>query len=398
MKRFVDTTFGVFFLFGIVFIPVHFIGGIFQKQLTIFLFYHPVSFLQNGLFKQALTTPDFSSDTISLNILLLLLFLISGCVGFFIHYSAGKSFEINSFIRIIIAYYLSFILLKYGFDKVFKAQFYLPEPNILYERFGNLSKDILFWSTIGTSRFYSVSTGIIEVLTALLLLFRPTRTLGILISTIVFFHILLINFGFDISVKSFSLFLFFASVYLMSATIKSLYGFLILQQNQRLQRIDFKVHLPNFIRSGIKLFIIGLMFIQVILPYVNSGNYNDDISERPFLHGVYKINSTEINGDTLSFNSFPYKYLYIHRNNYLILENQDGFRKEYYFNVNNVSNSLELYDYDQHFKTASFEYNKKDSILRLHYEEYIIEAKAQNWRLLPALQNSTHLTIDQITH
>jgi len=396
LNRFVDTTIGLFFLLGIIFIPIHFIGGIFQNKLTTFLFYPLVSVLQNGLFNQTLVSPDFSSDTISLNILLLLLFFIAGCIGFFIPFKAYKRLQINSFIRVVIVYYLAFILLKYGFDKVFKAQFYLPEPNILYERFGNLTKDILFWSTIGTSRFYSVSTGIIEVLTALLLLFRPTRTLGILLSIVVFFHIVLINFGFDISVKTFSLFLFFASVYLILPAIKSLFAFLILQQKQRIQKLDFKVSLPHFASAGIKLFVIGWMFIQVILPYVSFRNFNDDTSERPFLHGVYKINNTEINGEVLAFNTFPYKYIYIHRNNYIILEDQDGIRKDYYFNLNNVSNSLDVYDYDQNFKRVFFEYNKNDSILRLHYENYILDAKAQNWRLMPALQNTFHLTIDQI--
>jgi hypothetical protein len=60
---------------------------------------------------------------------LLLSFLLVFILGSFRISLAG----IPSLFKCISIYYIAAVLLKYGFDKVFKRQFYLPEPNIRTE-------------------------------------------------------------------------------------------------------------------------------------------------------------------------------------------------------------------------------------------------------------------------
>ncbi len=106
--------------------------------------------------------------------------------------------KINYWFQVFISYYLALQLLKYGFDKVFKAQFYLPEPNTLFTPLANLTPDILYWSAMGTSRFYSVFMGLLEIIPAILLLFKPTRVIGAMIASLVLLNVVMINFGFAI--------------------------------------------------------------------------------------------------------------------------------------------------------------------------------------------------------
>ena len=109
--------------------------------------------------------------------------------------------------HVLVSNMLAFFLLRYGFDKLFKHQFYLPEPNTLYTPVGLLSKDILFWTSMGTSHSYNVFMGLIEIIPAFLLFFKRTRMLGGLISFAVLLNVLMINIGFDITVKILSSFL-----------------------------------------------------------------------------------------------------------------------------------------------------------------------------------------------
>ncbi|MBL0144471.1 MAG: hypothetical protein IPP48_00540 [Chitinophagaceae bacterium] len=80
-----------------------------------------------------------------------------------------RNLKIYNFCTTACYHYLIIILLKYGLDKIFKTQFYLPEPNTLFTTVGHLDKDILFWSTMGSSHLYNTITGCIEILAAVLL-------------------------------------------------------------------------------------------------------------------------------------------------------------------------------------------------------------------------------------
>lgn len=156
---------------------------------------------------------DYSSDSYSMLGLIIILLLTSIIFSFLINKKWFKHFLL--IIEYICVIYISVILIKYGIDKILKAQFPEPEPNILFTRFGNLDKDILFWSTIGTSKIYNIITGSIELFSGALLLFKRTRFLGLLLAIISFTQILIINISFDISVKFFSLILLLMSLFLV---------------------------------------------------------------------------------------------------------------------------------------------------------------------------------------
>lgn len=395
MKKSIGNIVAVFLLLSFLFVPLTFNGKDWQYGLTHFLFEKPIAWLQNAFFPKALSNIDFSSDTIALNLLLLLLFslavMVTGCMIFF-RIESNKIIQVT---QTISCYYIAFILLKYGFDKVFKAQFYLPEPNILYTPFGQLTKDTLYWSTLGTSHFYSVATGLIEVGAAALIVLKRTRVLGLMLALGVFIHIVFINFGFDISVKTFSLFLVFTTLFAAFPFSRTLVNFFVFGKQKAL------IPIPSIIKDkslkiGLKTMLIGLMLIEILYPYAATKNFNDDLQKRPFLHGAYRVTKIYSETDALPAKDLWLKNIFIHRNHYLIFQNANDRMTDYHFEVNEIKKQLILEDYQKNKIIVEYEFNPKDSIFKLILQKNVVVSKMMNWRNLPALKDKIHYTIDEI--
>lgn len=395
MKKSIGNIVAVFLLLSFLFVPLTFNGRDWQFGLTRFLFEKPIAWLQNAFFPNALSNIDFSSDTIALNLLLLLLFILAVIVTGCLIFLRIKTKEIIEVTRTISCYYIAFILLKYGFDKVFKAQFYLPEPNILYTPFGQLTKDTLYWSTLGTSHFYSVTTGLIEVGAAALIVLKRTRVLGLMLALGVFIHIVFINFGFDISVKTFSLFLVFTTLFAVFPYSRTLVNFFVFGKQKAL------IPIPSIIKNkslkiGLKTMLIGLMLIEILYPYAATKNFNDDLQKRPFLHGAYRVTNIYPETDTLPVKNLWLKNIFIHRNHYLIFQDANDRMTDYYFEVNEIKKQLILEDYQKNKIIVQYEFHPKDSIFKLILKKNVVVSKMMNWQDLPALKDKTHCTIDEI--
>lgn len=97
--------------------------------------------------------------------------------------------------------FLSYFLIRYGLDKLFGMQFYTPAANTLHTPVGRMGKDILFWTSMGTSSFYNAFMAVTEVSAGILLLFNTTRFLGLLMGFGILLNVFAINIGFDITVK-----------------------------------------------------------------------------------------------------------------------------------------------------------------------------------------------------
>ena len=342
---------------------------------------------------------DFSSDSKGLYFLLSFLAILSVILTPFLlrFFSQNQLEKFKTYIVLIATYYFAVILMKYGFDKVFKAQFYLPEPNILYTPFGNLDKDILFWSTMGTSYSYNLFMGFMEIIPAILIPFNRTRQIGLLISLGVLINVLAINLSFDISVKLFSAFLILINLYLLIPTLGILWNLFILNSVIRL-KIQFNFSIPKSTKIIIKTIVICILLLESLFPYLNSGNFNDDISKRPFLHGAYVVQEFNQNGIILNTRNSPVKRLFFHRDGYLIFQNQQDEMTDYKLEINPIKNTFILTDYELNKTTISYSYSKRDRLLKLsstkNGDTLLIKTKTINWQKLPALQKQFHWTVD----
>ncbi|MBK6622737.1 MAG: hypothetical protein IPG32_18410 [Saprospirales bacterium] len=234
---------------------------------------------------------------------------------------------------VIARYYLALQLLVYGLSKVFKWQFYMPEPNTLFTPLGYLHRDILFWSAMGVSRSYTVFSGLVEVLPALLLLFRPTRLAGGLIAAGVMTHVLALNLSFDISVKLYSAFLLLLCLFILAPDAPRLWAFFFTQQSP-----PAPFRSPAFRRKNLyllaKTIAICLILTDALYPYLSSGNFNDDRAPRPPLHGAYEV----MRGDSWQ----SWQRVFIHRKGYFITQSAEGRMQDYGLIVDTLRRKLIL--------------------------------------------------------
>lgn len=389
MKLQVEKTFSVFFLLGILFIPLNTLPNDWQYQISHFIFQKPIGFIQNSILKIPTERIEISSDSLAFNLLLVLIFLISILIAFLI-----KNQKFISFARSILTFYLIYILLKYGIDKIMGTQFYTPEPNILYSTFGNLDKDILFWSVTGLSKTYCIITGIVEILTAILLFFRRTRLIGLMIALFILIQILVINLSFDISVKSYSAFLLGGNIFLLFPYLKPLRNIFFSEKSELIKNPEISFVKNSFLNLWIQLFLIGIFFVQILYSYWNS---TKSIQKDP-LHGAYEITETIYKNDTLSVSEFPYKRVFFHKDQFLILQKQNDEMHDFHYRILPSKNEIELTDYQQNQFKIEYKFIANDSILELNFNQDSLrfKAKSLDWQRLRAMKDGFHFTVEEV--
>ncbi|REC43199.1 hypothetical protein DRF69_08675 [Chryseobacterium sp. 5_R23647] len=367
---------GVFFLQFILFFPLSFLND-FQLKITDFIFGDITGFILEFFFNKKNSRIDYSSDSYSMLVLIIILLFTSIIFSFLIKKKWMEIFlSITGYVCVI---YISVILIKYGIDKIFKAQFPEPEPNILFTRFGNLDKDILFWSTIGTSKIYNIIIGSIELFSGAFLLFKRTRFLGLLLAIISFAQIFIINISFDISVKFFSLILLLMSLFLIRKN-----GWELILKIISLPKntfFDQTLFLPY--KTFFKILILGTVFIKIGIPYFNNDFDAENKDNSLNLTGTYQVTSSES----------PYQYLFFHKDQYVILMERSSEKMvSFHYDVS-FDDQIILEDNQHRISKHLFVKNKEGSII-FSFNHQMIHAKPVNYKGMNALQDKFHILVD----
>lgn len=300
---------------------------------------------------------------------------------------------------IFIRYYLALQLFTYGFSKVFKWQFYLPEPNTLFTTLGQTPKDLLYWSTMGSSKAYTMFNGIVEVIAALLLLFRKTVLIGALLVFGIMINVVAINFSFDISVKLYSLFLLLLSCILIAPFAKQLYRFIILHQPAKIYTAPYFSGAKNKWYVVIKLIAIATIILDPLYLYIKENNFNDDRAERPLLHGAYEVQSVIVNDTVLPVTEKGrWKRFFVHRRGYFITQYENDGMQDYELQYDTTNKYLVLTTYENK-ETYNLHYQQLSNdtlFLQGEWERNNIEIKAVkiDMNKLPLLQHEFNWTID----
>jgi len=97
---------------------------------------------------------------------------------------------------------LALVMIFYGWGKAIPVQMgYMPLPQHQLQLVGDTSLFNTLWGFVGASEPYSVVTGLIELLSGLLLLWNRTWVLGALGSVIATAQVFLLNMTYDVPVK-----------------------------------------------------------------------------------------------------------------------------------------------------------------------------------------------------
>jgi hypothetical protein len=303
-----------------------------------------------------------------------------------------------------VRYYLALQLFIYGFSKVFKAQFYLPEPNILYTKLGEVPKDLLYWSTMGVSRGYSIFLGVSEVIAASLLLFRRTTLAGAFISTFILINVAAINFAYDISVKLLSCFLLLLSLFLLSLHGKRILQFFAGKPTGPQTNYSPAIRTDNmrWVYRPLKTLLIAIILLESLWIYISTRHFNDDMIPRPLLHGAYQVDAFILNGDTLPpllTDSIRWKRVFFHRQGYFITEKMNDEMIDYTMKYDTSRQDIYITSYGAATPiTLSWQQPDSNTLLlegSTGTNKLKLLLHPLNWQQLPILKKEFNWTVDE---
>src|SRR4030095_10174505 len=120
-----------------------------------------------------------------------LLLAVVGCIIWSLIDRKRKDYsKLNYWFCLGIRYTLILAGIQYGVLKMFALQMPFPNLSQMATPLGDYLPMRFSWMFIGYSRSYQFFSGALELLAAVLLLFRKTATLGVLVATGVFFNVM----------------------------------------------------------------------------------------------------------------------------------------------------------------------------------------------------------------
>jgi hypothetical protein len=160
-----------------------------------------------------------------------LLLALVGCIIWSLADSTRKEYnKLNYWFSLGVRYAIALNGISYGIIKMFHLQMPFPSLSQFATPLGDYLPMRFSWMFIGYSSMYQFFSGIIELLAAVLLVFRKTATLGVLVATGVFLNVMMLNLSYDIPVKINSISLVVLCLYLLAQELPRLYRFFFLQE------------------------------------------------------------------------------------------------------------------------------------------------------------------------
>lgn len=284
--------------------------------------------------------------------------------------SAGYP-KMGYWLRTMVRFSIAMIALGYGILKLFALQMVFPNQSQLATPLGDFLPMRFSWLFIGYSTPYQVFSGVMETLAGLLLLYRPTVKLGLLLGLGVFTNVFMLNLCYDIPVKIYSAHLVLYCAFLLAWDCRRLLDFFILN---RLTAPDTAYDLVldkkwmRVSRWGLKgLFVV----LAVVMPFVQSwGRYqamHKAPAPQPIPTGMYEVRRYVVNRDSLcswATDSLCWKDLILENGGYGSIHTTDTlFRQRYH-------RGYFIYATDSIQHTLAFKKTMGDSLpfLTLRYE------------------------------
>ena len=198
--------------------------------------------------------------------------------------------------------YLSVTLVRYGLEKIIKAQFPFPYYG-LTETYAESSPMRLMINFMGYSTSYNLFTGAIEVITGWLILFRKTSLTGALIAVAALSNILLMNIGYDVPIKLHVCNLLLMALYIATPFAGSLCHLFVSDKpiHHTTNPDSFIYHKKRnpVVTGGMMLLASLLLYSNLQLTRLKYKTNGDGAFENTPLFGIYNVRTFIKNNDTL---------------------------------------------------------------------------------------------------
>lgn len=264
----------------------------------------------SNIFYAARYAPRFFSDVPGLqDWLVVAVIAFIGCIAWGI--VDRKNSEYNNlyyWLRVLLRYRLAVALLAYGFIKFFPMQ--MPEPSLsnLNTNYGDISHWKVFSMSTGIVPGYESFLGLIEILAALLLLYRKAASVGAFIILPFAGNVVMSNLAYEGGEYVYSLLLVSFALFLFAYDIPRLISLTSFEKRTLPSRFK-PVFKQDWISNG--RIIAKSSFVFIFVFFYGYKTYSTYKQERDYHHpnskglvnarGIYNVKEFIYNGKTLPY-------------------------------------------------------------------------------------------------
>ena len=199
-----------------------------------------------------------------------------------------NSEKINSWLITILRYWIAFLLIDFGFQKLFETNF-AYSYHINDSLVNTLTGTELTWNYFGYSYGLSVILALFQIIGSVLLLFRRTTLLGVTLLLPVVLNIVLINIFYQIGPIT------------LATSVMITFGLLFLIYQQKVDIIGFfnqyKNTLPNI---GNNILLTSARLFCLLIPCLFVLYYNYDVYRSKKYFGKWTVEKMTRNGKMIT--------------------------------------------------------------------------------------------------
>jgi hypothetical protein len=207
-------------------------------------------------------------------------------------------------LRTLVRYYIAMFAISYGIIKVFALQMPFPTLSQMSTPLGDFLPMRFSWMFIGFSTKYQIFSGLAETVAGLLLLYRRTATIGLLIATGAFLNVVIINIAYDVPVKLFASHLLFACLFLLAWDAKRLFTFLVLNKAAGPSTVYDPEYRWGWLRIAGWVVKAALLYVILVPPTKRAWAGFQDRRHPPptaFGRAIYDVKQYEVNRNVIPY-------------------------------------------------------------------------------------------------
>lgn len=243
----------------------------------------------------------------------IIVFIISA-IGTFIWTAKNKAVKeynvLVHWLRVLVRYRLAIVLFAYGIYKLFLLQIPSPSLSNLFTNYGDAYAWKVYYQTTSLSSFYVAFLGTVEIIAALLLVFRKTVTwaAGLVLGYVG--NIAVANSFYDLGDLSLSTFIVVGAFFLFVPQVSRLIDLLIkeIQVKPNKLLVDYTKLSWKKWRIGLKSIIAILFLLFVLTGFSESqkgfGSFKYPQTEGlKDAYGIYDVKEFLLDKDTISYSN-----------------------------------------------------------------------------------------------
>jgi hypothetical protein len=282
--------------------------------------------------------------------------------------------RLHTWLRLFVRFILVTALLPYGANKLYPWQFPAPKLEKLLETFGQASPMGLLWTSMGASRLFSLFGGIAEFLGGGLLIFPRFTLLGAVISFAALTNVLMLNLGYDVTVKIYTFHLVMMCLVLIAPDAKRLVDFFLLNRTAP-PASEVPLFARKELNQGALAVQIALGLVLAVVSLYQADGFvkkaSTDVAPAS-LYGVWSVDEVVEDGQSrppLITDSQRWQAVVFDHAKWLVVQQMNGQQLMYRMEVNPMDRILKLADENSKVWQSQLEFaNPQPDLLTLKGE------------------------------